>query len=63
LLREELLDLCSAPNNIWVISRMRLVGLVEVYGGRNEVHVYRILLTEPQEKRPMGRSMHRRDDY
>jgi hypothetical protein len=33
LLRKGLLDLCSATNIIWVIPRMRLVGLVEMYGG------------------------------
>jgi hypothetical protein len=57
---EELHDLYSSPNITWVITRLRFVGLVECMGKKS---TYRILVSKPQGKRPLGRSMHRRDDY
>jgi len=58
---EMLNDLCSSPNIIWVVIRLRFVGLVECMGEKRST--YRILVSKPQGKRPLGRSTHRSDDY
>jgi len=51
---EELNDLYSSSNNVWVIkSRMRWVGHVARMGERRGV--YRVLVRKPEGKRPLGR--------
>jgi len=56
---EELNDLYSSPNIIWVIisRRMRWAGHVERMGERRGV--YRVLVGKPVGKRPLGRPRHR----
>ena len=59
---EELSDLYSSPNIVWVIKsrRMRWVGHVACMGERTGL--YRVLLGKPEGKRPLGRPRHRRED-
>jgi hypothetical protein len=56
---EELNDLYSAPNIIWVIKerRMRWVGHIACIGERRGV--YRVLIRKPGRKRPLERPNHR----
>ena len=56
---EELNDLYSSPNIMWVIKsrRMRWAGHVEHMG--EEWVVYRVLVGKPEGKRPMGRPRRR----
>jgi hypothetical protein len=59
---EELYDLYSSPNIIWVIKsrRMRWAGHVARVGeGRGS---YRILVGRPEGRRPLGRPRRRCDD-
>ena len=55
---EELNDLYSSPNIVWVIKsrRMRWAGHVARMG---ESGVYRVLLRKPEGKRPLGRPRRR----
>jgi len=55
-------DLYSSPNIIWVIKsgRMGLTGHVGRIGESRGV--YRILVVKPEGKRPLGRQRHRWDD-
>jgi hypothetical protein len=59
---EELNDLYSSSNNIWVIKsrRMRWVGHVACRGERNGV--YRVLVGKPQAKRSLGKPRHGWED-
>ena len=59
---EELNDLNSSPNIVWVIKsrRMRWAGHVAPMGERRDV--YRVLVGKPERKRPLGRSRHRWED-
>jgi hypothetical protein len=59
---EELNDLYSSPNVIWVIKsrRMKWVGHVERMGEKRGA--YRILVGRPEGRRPLGRPRHRRED-
>jgi len=52
---EELNDLYSSPNNVWVIKsrRMRWAGHVAHMG--EERGVYRVLVGKPEGRRPLGR--------
>jgi len=52
---EELNDLYSSPNIVWVIKsrRMRWAGHVARMG--EERGAYRVLVGKPEEKRPLGR--------
>ena len=51
---EELNDLDSSPDIVWVIKlRMRWVGHVARMGERR--NVYRVLVGKPEGKRPLGR--------
>jgi len=52
---EELNDLYSSPNIVWVIKlrRMRWVGHVARMG--EDRRVYRVLLGKPKRRRPLGR--------
>ena len=56
---EELNDLYSSSNIVWVIKsrRMRWVGHVACMGEEREV--YRVLVGKPEGKRPLGRRRHR----
>jgi hypothetical protein len=62
LRNEELYDLYSSPNIIWVTKsrRMRWAGHVAHKEGRR--CAYRVLLWTPEGKRPLGRSRHRWED-
>jgi hypothetical protein len=58
---EELKDLYSSPNIVWVIkSRKRWAGNVVRMGEKR--CVYRILVGKPEENRPLGRLRHRWED-
>ena len=52
---EELNDLYSSPNIVWVIKskRMRWAGHVARMG--EEMGVYRVLVRKPEGRRPLGR--------
>jgi len=56
---EELRDLYSLPNIMWVVksSRMRWAGHVARMGEGRGVH--RVLVGKPEGKRPLGRPRHR----
>ena len=60
---EELNDLYSSPNIVWVIKsrRMRWAGHVARMG--EERGVYRVLVGKPEGRRPLGRPRHRWVDY
>jgi len=56
---EELNDLYSSPNIVWVIksSRMRWAGHVACMG--EDRGIYRVLLGKRDGRRPLGRPRHR----
>ena len=56
---EELNDLYSSPNIVWVIKlrRMRWAGHVARMG--EERGAYRVLVGKPEGKKPLGRPRHR----
>jgi hypothetical protein len=58
---EELNDLYSSPNIVWIIKlrRMRGAGHVARMGERRGV--YRVLVGKPEGKRPVGRPRRRRE--
>ena len=59
---EELNDLYSSPNTVWVIEsrRMRWVEHVVCMGERGGVH--RVLMGKPEGKSQLGRPSHRWED-
>ena len=59
---EELNDLYSLPNIVWVVKsrRMRWAGHVERMGEDRGVH--RVLVGKPEGKRPLGRPRYRWED-
>ena len=59
---EELRDLYSLPNIVWVVKsrRMRWVGHVACMEEGRVVH--RVLVGKPEGKRPLGRPRHRWED-
>ena len=59
---EELNDLYSSPNIVWVIKsrRVRWAGHVAHMGERRGVH--RVLVGKPEGKRPLRRPRHRWED-
>ena len=59
---ESFYDLYYSPNIVWVIKsrRMRWAGHVARMGERRAV--YRVLVGNPEGKRPVGRSRRRRED-
>jgi hypothetical protein len=59
LRNEELNDLYSLPNIMWVVKsrRMRWAGHVERMG--EEIGVHRLLVEKPEGKRPLGRPRRR----
>ena len=58
---EELSDLYSLPNIVWVVKsrRMRWAGQTRMGEGRG---VHRVLVGKPEGKRPLGRPRRRRED-
>jgi hypothetical protein len=56
---EELNELYSSPNIVWVIKsrRIRWAGHVGCMGERKGI--YRVLVGKPEGKRPLGRPSHR----
>jgi hypothetical protein len=62
LYKEELRDIYSLPNIVWVVKsrRMRWAGRVARMGERRGVH--RVLVGKPEGKRPLGRPRRRRED-
>jgi hypothetical protein len=59
---EEIFDMNSSPNIIWVIkSRMRGARHVAIWGERRGV--YRFLLERPEGKGTLGRPRHRWNDH
>jgi hypothetical protein len=61
-LNEELNDLYSLPNIVWVVKlrRMRWAGHVACMGEERGVH--RVLVEKPEGKRPLGRPSRRWED-
>jgi hypothetical protein len=59
---EQLNNLYSSPNIVWVIKsrRMRWAGHVARMGERRGVH--RVFVGKPEEKRPLGRRRRRLED-
>jgi hypothetical protein len=59
---EELNDMYSSPNKVWVIKlrRMGWAGHVACMGARRDV--YRILVGRPEGRRPLGRPRDRWED-
>ena len=59
LRNEELNDLYSSPNIVWVIKSriMRWAGHVARMGEKRGI--YRVLVGKPEGKRPLGRPRHR----
>jgi hypothetical protein len=59
---EELSDLYSLPNIVWVVKsrRLRWAGCVARMGEGRGVH--RVLMGKPEGKRQLGRSRHRFED-
>jgi hypothetical protein len=59
---EELNDLYSSPNMVWVIKSrtLRWAGNVARMGQKRGV--YRVLVRKPKGKRPLGRTRHRWKD-
>jgi hypothetical protein len=59
---EELNDLYSLPNIVWVVKsrRMRWAGYVARMGEERGVH--RVLVGKPEGKRPLGRPRRRWED-
>ena len=56
---EELNDLCSSPNNVWVIKWRRMRWAGHVARMVEERGVYRVLVGKLEGKRPLGRPRHR----
>ena len=63
LQNEELNDIYSSPNIVWVIKsrRMRWAGHVACVGESRGV--YRVLVGNTKGKRPLGRPRHRWEDH
>jgi len=59
---EELNDLYSSPNIVWVIKsrRMRWVGQIVLMGERKSL--YRVLVRKPEGKKSLGGPRHRWED-
>jgi len=57
--KEELIDLYSSPNIVWVIKSRRMRWAVHVVRMGEERGVYRVLLEKPEGRRPLGRPRRR----
>ena len=56
---EELNDLYSSPNIVWVIKSRRMRWARHVARTGEETGVYRVLVGKPEGKRPLGRPRRR----
>jgi hypothetical protein len=56
---EELHDLYSSPNIVWVIKSRRMIWVGHVARMGEEKGVYRVLVGKPEGKSPLGRPKHR----
>ena len=56
---EELNDLYSSPNNVWVIKSRRLRWAGHVARMGEEKGMYRVLVWKPEGRRPLGRPRRR----
>ena len=59
---EELNDLYSSPNIVWVIKSRRVRWVWQVVHMGERRGIYRVLVGKPEGKRPLGKTRHRRDD-
>ena len=59
---EELSDLYSSPNIVWVIKSRRMRWARHVVCMGEERGAYRVLVVKPEGKRPLGRPRRRRVD-
>jgi hypothetical protein len=59
---EELNDLYSSPNIIWVVKSRRMRWAGHVAGMGEKRGAYRILVGRPEGRRPLGRPRRRRED-
>jgi hypothetical protein len=62
LRNEELNDLYSSPNIVWVIKSRRMRWLGQVVHNVEGRGVYRVLVGKPEGKRPLGRPRRRWED-
>jgi len=56
---EELNDLYSSPNILWVIKSRRMIWAGNVARMGEKIGVYRVLLGKPEGRRPLGRPRRR----
>jgi hypothetical protein len=59
---EELNDLYSLPNIVWVVKSKRMRCAGHVARVEKETGVHRVLVGKPERKRPLGRSRRRWED-
>jgi hypothetical protein len=59
---EELHDLYSSPTFVWVIKSRRMILVGHVAQKKEGRGVYRVLMGEPEGKRPLGRPRCRWED-
>jgi hypothetical protein len=59
---EELSDLYSLPNIVWVVKWRRMIWAGHVARMRKGRGVHRVLVRKPEGKRPLGRPRHRWED-
>ena len=59
---EELNDLYSSLNIVWVIKSRRIRWARHVANMRERRSVYRVLVVKPEGMRPLGRPRHRWED-
>jgi len=62
LYNEELNDLYSSPNIVWVIKSRRMRWMQHVAHMGERRGIYRVLVGKPEGKRPPGRIRHRWED-
>ena len=62
LCRNVIYDLYSSPNNFPLIKSKRMGWAGYVARMCERTDVYRVLVGKPEEKSPLGRDRHRRDD-
>jgi len=60
--KEELNDLYSSPNIVWVIKLRRMRWLGHVAHMWEKRGIYRVLVGKPESERPLGRPRHRWED-
>jgi hypothetical protein len=62
LQNEELNNLCSSPNTVWVIKSRRIRWAVHVAHMGEKGGICRVLAGKPEGKRPLGRPMQMQED-